>query len=129
MALAVLLTMGYAGFCLAGPREMDPVCRQSLENVDLSEEQQVQVRAVYESFLAEVNPLQGSLMVKRTELQRMWADAHPDEARILAKQTEISEVMARIHEIRTKHQLRCRKILNQNQGKALVTHTDFQGGR
>ena len=83
--------------------------------LNLSAEQTQKMQALREGFFKETIPLRNEMMIKKLELQTLWAQAKPDEGKILAKQKEINALRAQFQEKATKHRLEARNILTPEQ--------------
>ena len=83
--------------------------------LNLSAEQTQKMQALRESFFKETIPLRNEMMIKKLELQTLWAQKKPDEGKILAKQKEINALRAQFQEKATKHRLEARNILTPEQ--------------
>jgi len=83
--------------------------------LNLSAEQTQKMQALREGFFKETISLRNEMMLKKLELQTLWAQTNPDQEKILAKQREINALKAQFQEKATKHRLEARKILTPEQ--------------
>lgn len=77
---------------------------------NLTPEQSQQLFDLRQQFLKETEELRQQLVVKRTELNNLWASANPDEKQIRAKQQEINAIRDKIQGTAVSYQAKARKI-------------------
>jgi len=106
--LVAVLGMGLMGpaTAWAGPRGMG----MGPGGANLTPEQSQQLFELRQQFLKETEDLRQQLVVKRTELNNLWASANPDEKAIRAKQQEINALRDKIQGIAVSYQAKARKI-------------------
>ncbi len=83
--------------------------------LNLSAEQTQKMQALRDGFFKETIPLRNEMMIKKLELQTLWAQTKPEQEKILAKQKEINALRAQLQEKATKHRLEARNILTPEQ--------------
>jgi Spy/CpxP family protein refolding chaperone len=126
MVLAASSAWAFRGGCGMGPGYgMNPYVASTL---NLTEDQQAQIKEKQEVFLEEINPLRDKLFSKRIELRNIWAKASPDQAAISEKQQEIQAIQNDIQEKTTQYQLDCRQFLTAEQQEKLGTFVAHHGG-
>jgi Spy/CpxP family protein refolding chaperone len=127
MVLVASNAWAFGGGCGMGPGlGMDP---QVASTLNLTEDQQTQIKEKQEVFLEEINPLRDKLFSKRMELRNLWTKANPDQAVISEKQMEIQAIQNEIQEKATQYQLDCRQFLTAEQQEKLGTFVASHGGR
>lgn len=106
LMLVAILALGLAApTAWAGPRMgMGPGA------ANLTPEQSQQLFELRQQFLKETEDLRQQLVVKRTELNNLWASANPDEKAIRAKQQEINALRDKIQSIAVSYQAKAKKI-------------------
>jgi zinc resistance-associated protein len=104
--VAILAVVCAAPLAWAGPRGMG----MGPGGANLTPEQSQQLFDLRQQFLKETEDLRQQLMVKRTELNNLWAAANPDEKAIRAKQQEINALRDKIQGIAVSYQAKARKI-------------------
>jgi len=82
---------------------------------DLTDEQSVQIQALRDAFLKEIEPLREDLFTKGTELRTLWSSPNPDAAAVTAKQKEILDLQSKLQERATTLGLEIRKVLTPEQ--------------
>jgi Spy/CpxP family protein refolding chaperone len=82
---------------------------------NLTADQSAQIKALRDSFLKEMEPLQKELYAKGQELRTLWSTQNADPAAIKAKQDEISDLRSELQEKATNLRLEIRKILTPEQ--------------
>ena len=126
MVLVASSAWAFRGGCGMGPGYgMNPYVASTL---NLTEDQQTQIKEKQEVFLEEINPLRDKLFSKRMELRNLWAKANPDQAAISEKQQEIQAIQNEIQEKATQYQLDCRQFLTAEQQEKLGTFVASHGG-
>jgi len=83
--------------------------------LNLTDAQSAQIRALRDSFLKEIEPLQKELYAKGQELRTLWSSPNPDQAAIAAKQKEIFNLQSSLQEKATNLGLEIRKVLTPEQ--------------
>jgi len=82
---------------------------------NLTAEQSAQIKALRDSFLKEIEPLQKELYTKGTDLRSLWQSRNPDQAAIAAKQKEIFNLQSQLQDKATNLGLEIRKVLTPEQ--------------
>jgi Spy/CpxP family protein refolding chaperone len=82
---------------------------------NLTAEQSVQIQALRDGFLKDIEPLREELYTKATEIRSLWAAPTPDATAVTAKQKEISELQSTLQEKGTALGLEIRKVLTPDQ--------------
>jgi Spy/CpxP family protein refolding chaperone len=98
-------------------------------NMNLTEDQQAQLDAKREAFMAETDPLRDELFSKRMELRELWTKANPSQDEISAKQQEIREIQTQMQEKATEYQLELRQLLTPEQREQLAAAKASFGGK
>ena len=96
--------------------------------LNLTPEQTQKMQALQESYFKETLSLRNEMMVKKLEIQTLWAQTNPDEGKILAKQKEINSLRAQLQEKATKHRLEARNILTPEQQAQLGSYRGYGPG-
>jgi len=96
--------------------------------LNLSPEQTQKMQALQESYFKETLSLRNEMMVKKLELQTLWAQTKPDDGKILAKQKEINALRAQLQEKATRHRLETRNILTPEQQAQLGSYGGYGRG-
>jgi len=91
----------------------------------LTAEQSSQIRALRQSLLREVEPLQRELMIKNRKLNTFDSILEVDQTEALAKEREIWRIEAMLHEKIVNTTLEARKLLTREQDVQLP---DFSSG-
>lgn len=97
-----------------------------VRQLNLTEEQVAQIRALRESFRQETLPMRDALMMKRFRLRDRFLDPQADASQILAAQREVSEMEGKLQERVTLFQFEIRKILTPEQIKLLPPGLGFE---
>ena len=96
--------------------------------LNLTPEQTQKMQALQESFFKETIPLRNEMMVKKLELQTLWAQTKPEQEKILAKQKEINALRVQLQERATKNRLEARNILTPEQQAQLGSYRGYGPG-
>jgi Spy/CpxP family protein refolding chaperone len=93
----------------------------SIPELELTNEQVVQIRALRETHLNDVRPLQDNMRTKRKELRLLWLQDTPDQGKITAAQAEIGLLRDQMQDKMTDYRLAIFKILSVEQQNRLET--------
>ncbi len=88
--------------------------------LDLTDEQQAQIKAVLETHRMATAELRVQLAAKRGEIKALWSADHPDKAAILAKIAESDPLRQQMREDHVQLRLEMREILTPAQRKLLI---------
>jgi Spy/CpxP family protein refolding chaperone len=95
--------------------------------LNLTEEQSAKLRAIGETHVKEVAPIQNQLLSKRAELRLLWGKQNPDPAEIVAKQKEIFDLQRQLQEKAMQYHLDCRNVLTPEQQLKFADFTTTPG--
>ena len=109
---AVFIVEPVSAAPLDGPPED---AMQRLSCLDLTPQQNQQIRQMQMELEQAVNPLRIQMFERRAELRLLWMQLDPDEKAIKAKQREVYELHWSIRERETDFWLRVRRVLTPNQ--------------
>jgi Spy/CpxP family protein refolding chaperone len=82
-------------------------------NANVTPEQSAQLFDLKQQFMNETAGLRKQMMVKRTELAKLWQSPTPDQNQIQAKQEEINTLRDQLQAKRTAFQVQAQKISPQ----------------
>jgi Spy/CpxP family protein refolding chaperone len=118
LGLALMVTVALAwgpGFGPGFGRGFGGPAYGSLPIPNVTAEQSLQIQALRDGFLKEIEPLQKELYAKGQEFRNLWQSPNPDQAAIAAKQKEIFNLQSQLQEKATSLGLRIRKVLTPEQ--------------
>jgi Spy/CpxP family protein refolding chaperone len=87
----------------------------AIPNMNLTEEQEVQIVLLRETFWKDIKPLRDKLFIKRGDLKLLWLDKNPIQEKILATQAQIRMLRGQIQDRATVYHLAIRKVLTPEQ--------------
>jgi Spy/CpxP family protein refolding chaperone len=93
----------------------------AIPELELTNEQVVQIRALRETHLKDVKPLQDRMREKRRELRTLWLKKTPDQEKINAAQAEIGSLRDLMQDKMNDYRRAIFKILNPEQQNRLET--------
>lgn len=128
MAVFALMVLGASivGASDCPSYKMDPYLAA---NVDLADDQRAEIRARYEAFMAEINPLRDELFTKKMELRQEWMKENPDQSEIVGKQKEIRAIQDFIEEKAIAYRLQCWRVLTSEQREKISFRPTSYRGR
>jgi len=87
--------------------------------LNLSPEQEVQLKGLRDNFLAKTAFLRSEIPIKLGELRTLWRDPKPDKDRINAKKKEIMELYTELQFKATDHRVLAQRFLTPEQAEKL----------
>lgn len=124
MALLMIASQATAFRGYGSPGNTRGCCPQMsgywASELDLTEPQKDQIRAMNETFTNENNELKEQIYAKHQELRQLWAEPEPDQNRIIAKQQEINQLKNDLRDKTTLHRMKVRnEVLTYEQREKL----------
>ena len=99
----------------------------AIPELELTNEQVVQIRALRETHLKDVRPLQDNMRTKRKELRLLWLQNTPDQEKINAAQVEIGSLRDQMQDKMADYRLAIFKILTPEQQSTLQSAERLRG--
>lgn len=99
---------------------MGPFSPDLLSKLDLSDNQESEIKALRKTLIEKVSPLRNSLSQIKGELKDLWVQNKPDESRIREKQKEIRLIRDQIKDKITNYSLELKKLLTPEQNSQLA---------
>lgn len=124
LALIISALFLMAGAAFAGDSSragwMGPFSPDLLSKLDLSDNQESEIKALRKTLIEKVSPLRNSLSQIKGELKDLWVQNKPDESRIREKQKEIRLIRDQIKDKITNYSLELKKLLTPEQNSQLA---------
>jgi Spy/CpxP family protein refolding chaperone len=101
------------GACIGGPGPEGDFA--AVSKLGLTADQTAKIKALRETHLKEVKPLQDKMFSKRGELRLLWLQTKPDQEKITAVQKEIRTLRDQMQDKRTSQRLAVFNVLTPEQ--------------
>jgi Spy/CpxP family protein refolding chaperone len=99
----------------------------AIPELELTNEQVVQIKALREAHLKDIRPLQDNMHSQRKDLRLLWLQDTPDQEKINAAQAEIGSLRDQMQNKMADHRLAIFKILTPEQQSTLQSAERLRG--
>jgi len=93
-----------------------------ISGLNLTDEQASQIKALRDTFLRDIKPLQDKMFSKRGDLKLLWMKENPDQEKIAVTQKEVRDLRNQIEDRMVQQRLEVFKVLTPEQKEKLPSN-------
>jgi Spy/CpxP family protein refolding chaperone len=93
-----------------------------ISGLNLTDAQASQIRALRDTFLRDIKPLQDKMFSKRGDLKLLWMKENPDQEKIAVTQKEVRDLRNQIEDRMVQQRLEVFKVLTPEQKEKLPSN-------
>jgi Spy/CpxP family protein refolding chaperone len=93
-----------------------------ISRLNLTDAQASQIKALRDTFLKDIKPLQDKMFSKRGDLKLLWMKENPDQEKIAATQKEVRDLRNQIEDRMVQQRLEVFKVLTPEQKEKLPSN-------
>jgi Spy/CpxP family protein refolding chaperone len=98
-----------------------------ISGLNLTDEQASQIKALRDTFLRDIKPLQDKMFSKRGDLKLLWMKENPDQEKIAVTQKEVRDLRNQIEDRMVQQRLEVFKVLTPEQKEKLPSNGPIGG--
>ena len=98
-----------------------------LAGVELTADQQAQIKSMRDAQFKELEPLRAEMFAKRDEVRKLWLEANPDQAKITAAQQQMRTLRDQLQDKMTAFRLEVLNVLTPEQRANLQSAASSRG--